>query len=110
IGVVVIAVGKPGSVVEEEIEAALVFEVGAIAFEIVGAELVDYEDDDELGMAVIGGGARGGNTEKRERANEDEGGESFELRHSHSMAGLAVQAHALRANPLPELVVAPGVR
>src|SRR6185312_3505456 len=82
IGVVVIAVGKPGSVVEEEIEAALVFEVGAIAFEIVGAELVDHQDDDELGMAVIGGGARGGNTEKRERANEDEGGESFELRHT----------------------------
>ena len=53
VGVVVVAVGEVGALVEEEAESAA-FEVGAVALEIVFAELVDDQDNCELGMGVIG--------------------------------------------------------
>ena len=55
VGVVVVAVGEVGAFVEEETEAAA-FEIGAIAVEVVGAKLIDDEDDDQLGMGVVGAG------------------------------------------------------
>ena len=58
VGVVVVAVGEVGAVLEEEVEAAI-FEVGAIAVEVVAAELIDDEDDGELGMVVVGAGRDG---------------------------------------------------
>jgi hypothetical protein len=57
IGVVVVAVGEVGSVVEEETESA-VSELVAIALEIVAAKLVDDDYDDQLGVAVVSGGKR----------------------------------------------------
>ena len=50
VGVVVVAVGEPGALLHEEIEAAA-FELVAVAIEVVAAELVDDHNDDELGAA-----------------------------------------------------------
>jgi len=58
VGVVVIAVREVGAVVEKETESG-VAELIAIAFELVSAELVNHDDDDELGMSVVGGGDGG---------------------------------------------------
>ena len=55
VGVVVVAVGEVGALVEKEAES-VAFEVGAVALEVVFAELVDDEDDDELGAGVVGAG------------------------------------------------------
>ena len=59
IGVVVVAVGEVGALVEEELES-VAFEVGAVALEVVFAELVDDEDDDQLRMSVVGAGRDSG--------------------------------------------------
>jgi hypothetical protein len=59
VGVVVVAVGEIRAVLEEEIEAAI-FEIGAVAVEVVAAELIDDEDDGEFGVVVVSAGGRGG--------------------------------------------------
>ena len=81
VGVIEVAVGKPGSMIEEEIEAACL-EISPVPLEIVGAELVENENDDELRMVIVGSGARSGNIQERERANEGESGNPFELLHN----------------------------
>ena len=48
VDVVVVAIGEVSTALEEEIEAGWCFEVVAITVEVVAAELVDDEDDDEL--------------------------------------------------------------
>ena len=58
VGIVVVAVGEISAVVEEEAEAALA-ELRAVALEIVTAKLVDDDYDNQLGMAVVGGGEAG---------------------------------------------------
>ena len=58
VGVVVVAVGEVRAMLEEEIEAAI-FEVGAVAVEVVAAELIDDEDDGEFGVVVVSAGGRG---------------------------------------------------
>src|SRR5579862_4800233 len=55
IGIVVIAVRKVGTVIEEKPEATLV-ELIAIAFEVIAAELINHDDDDQLGMSIVGRG------------------------------------------------------
>ena len=58
VGVIVIAVGKVGAVVEKEAEAG-VAELVAVALEIIAAELVDDDHHDQLGMPVVSGGEAG---------------------------------------------------
>jgi hypothetical protein len=53
VGVVVVAIGEPGAFLHEEIEAAAL-ELGAVAVQVVAAELVDDHDDDQLGAANAG--------------------------------------------------------
>jgi len=59
IGVIVIAVGKVRPVIEKELEAP-VAELVAIALEVISPELVDDDDDDQLGMTVVRGSGEGG--------------------------------------------------
>jgi hypothetical protein len=67
VGVVVVAIRKVGAALEEEIEAGGSLEVVAVAVQIVAAELVDDEDDDEFGGRVVGvcTGGRGGGDGKQ---------------------------------------------
>ena len=53
IGVVVIAVGKVRAMIEEDAKSG-VAELVMIAIQIVAAELVNHDDDHELGMSVVG--------------------------------------------------------
>ncbi len=55
VGVVVVAVFKICTVVEKKAEPTA-FEIGAVAVEIVGAKLIDHQDDDQPGMCVVGAG------------------------------------------------------
>jgi hypothetical protein len=62
VGVIVIAVREIRAAIEEDPKAAFA-ELVAIALEVVGPELVDYDHDHELGASIVGGrgGARGRN-------------------------------------------------
>src|SRR5579871_125353 len=55
IGVVVIAVGKVGAVIDQEAKAS-VAELVVIALEIISAKLIDDDDYDKLGVPRIGRG------------------------------------------------------
>jgi hypothetical protein len=55
VGVIVVAVFEISAFIEEQAEAAAL-EIGTIAVEVVGAKLIDHEDDDQPGMAVVGAG------------------------------------------------------
>ena len=55
VGVVVVAIFEVSALVEEEAEAAA-FEIGTVAVEVVGAKLVDHQDDDQPGMCIVGAG------------------------------------------------------
>jgi hypothetical protein len=55
VGVVVVAVGEVGAMVEEELDPAFA-ELVAITLEVISAELVDHDDDYQLGTGVVGGG------------------------------------------------------
>ena len=57
VGVVEVAIGEPGALVHEQAEAAAL-ELGAIAIQVVAAELVDDYDHDQLGVANVGLGRR----------------------------------------------------
>jgi hypothetical protein len=76
VGVVVVAIRKVGAALEEEIEAGGSLEVVAVAVQIVAAELVDDEDDDEFGGRVVGvcTGGRGGGDGKQ---GDERGGEGL---------------------------------
>ena len=52
VGVVVVAVGKVGAVVEEQAESAFA-KLVAVALQIVAAKLVDDDNDYELGPCVV---------------------------------------------------------
>ncbi len=54
VGVVVVAVGEVCAALEEEIEAVGGLEVVAVAYGEIAAELVEDEDDDQLGLGVVG--------------------------------------------------------
>ncbi len=53
IGVVVIAIGEVGAAVKKEPESAIA-KLVAITFEIVATELVNDNDDDQFGPAIVG--------------------------------------------------------
>src|SRR5437870_9967397 len=53
VGVVVVTIGEIRSVIKKEAESALA-ELVAIAFQIVATELIDYDNDDQLGAAIVG--------------------------------------------------------
>src|SRR5207244_9569375 len=53
VGVVVVTIGEIRSVIKKEAESALA-ELVAIAFQIVATELIDYDNDDQLGAGIIG--------------------------------------------------------
>src|SRR5580700_4063463 len=55
VGVVVVAIFEVGAFFEKETEPAA-FEISTVAVEIVGAKLIDYKDDDQPGMAIVGAG------------------------------------------------------
>ena len=55
VGIVVVAVGEVCAVIEEQAEPS-VGKLVAIAFEIIGSELVDDDYDDQFGTGVVGGG------------------------------------------------------
>src|SRR5208337_438175 len=54
VGVVVVAIGEISAAIEKHAETS-VAELVAIAFQVVAAELVDHDDDHELGAGVVGG-------------------------------------------------------
>jgi len=58
VGVVVIAVREVGAVVEQEAETG-VAELIAIALQIVAAELVNHDHNDQLRMPVVSRGSAG---------------------------------------------------
>ena len=58
VGVVVITVWEVGAMVEEEAEAG-VAELVAVAFQVVAAELVDHDDNHQLGSGIVGRGVSG---------------------------------------------------
>ena len=63
VGVVVIAIGEVGAVVEQQAEPAFAPLI-AITLQIVAAKLVDHDDDHQLGTRVVGGTeARAGKAE-----------------------------------------------
>ena len=53
VGVVVVAVGKVRTMVEQQPEAAFA-ELIAVTLEIVATKLVNHNDDNELGVRVVG--------------------------------------------------------
>ena len=54
VGVVVIAIGEICATVEQQPKSAFA-ELISIAFQVVAAKLVNHDDDDQLGMRVVGG-------------------------------------------------------
>ena len=79
IGVVVVAVREPCAVIEKKTEA-LVFEVGAIALQVVRAELVDDDDHDQFWMGVVGIRARHGHCGHGDGCRQEDGGKTLEHR------------------------------
>ncbi len=55
VGVVVVAIFKVSAVVQKEAEAAGL-EITAIPVKVVGAKLVNHQDDDQPGMCIVGAG------------------------------------------------------
>ena len=67
VGVIVVAVGEISAAIEKHAETS-VAELVAIAFQVVAAELVDHDDDNELGAGVVSGRERGRDqAEQRQR-------------------------------------------
>ena len=58
IGIVVIAISEICAAIEKHAEPSIA-KLVAIAFQIVAAELVDHNDDNELGMGIVSGRERG---------------------------------------------------
>ena len=72
VGVIEVAIGEPGAFFHEEIEAASL-ELGAVADQVIAAELVDDHDDDQFGLANVGLGRSGSGEQggqKRDEAGE----------------------------------------
>jgi hypothetical protein len=63
VGVVVIAVGEISAAIEKHAEAS-VAELVAIALQVIAAELVDHDDDNELGAGVVSAGANAAQTQQ----------------------------------------------
>src|SRR5580692_1400400 len=80
VGVVVIAVGEVGAVVEEQAESAFA-ELGVVTLQIIATKLVDDDDDDQLGMGVVGGG------EGRGYRGENENGRGRQRKNSAHSSG-----------------------
>src|SRR6185295_7947096 len=73
VGVIVIAIGKVGAVVEEEFEPAFA-KLITITLQVVAAELVDDDDDDELGTSIVSGSkTEGGQEQKQQQAQNGAG-------------------------------------
>src|SRR5205823_15065315 len=53
VGVVVVTIGEIRSVINKEAESAFA-KLVAITFQIVATELIDYDNDDQLGAGIIG--------------------------------------------------------
>src|SRR5436190_2419744 len=53
VGVVVVTIGEIRSVIKKEAESAFA-KLVAITFQIVATELIDYDNDDQLGAGIIG--------------------------------------------------------
>ena len=53
VGVVVVAIFKVGTMVEEKAEAPA-FEVRTVTVKVVRTELIDDQDDDKFGMPIVG--------------------------------------------------------
>src|SRR5947208_5191141 len=53
VGVVVVTIGEIRAVIEKEAESALA-ELVLITLQIVATELIDYDNDDQLGAGIVG--------------------------------------------------------
>ena len=73
VGVVVIAVGEIGAMVEQETEAAFAPLV-VVSLQIVAAKLVDHDDDYEFGPGVVSRaeGCAGGSKTKQQSGQKTE--------------------------------------
>ena len=67
VGIIVIAVGEVGAMVEQQAESAIA-ELVAIALQIIAAKLVDDNYDHQLGMGVVSGSKAAGGVAKSRRA------------------------------------------
>ena len=88
IGVVVIAVGKVRAVIEEDAESGIA-ELIMIAIQIVAAELINHDDDNQLGMSVVGGC-------KTVWAGEKNSGEACQKERKKSGCGTQTPCHSRR--------------
>ena len=93
VGVIVVAVGEVGAVVEEQAESAFA-ELGAVALQIVAAELIDDDHDDQLGMGVVGRGEGGRNGDWVR--SEDESGHDGQQKTTARSNGAGEESHRRR--------------
>src|SRR5271170_1238806 len=81
--IAVVAIGKERAVIEQQLESPSL-EVAAIALEIIGAELVENQNDDQLRMRVIRGRAGARRRGKSESPDRQAGKKSLGDRHGIS--------------------------
>jgi hypothetical protein len=67
-------------VVQEEFEAAA-FEVGAVALQVIGAKLIEHQDNDQLRMRVVRGRGCARGRGKKQGPDRETGKESLGDRH-----------------------------
>ena len=103
VGIVVIAVGEIGAVVEQEAKSAFA-KLVAIAFQIVAAELVDDNDDHQLRLRVVGRAKTGLWDEQRKQKNSSRDSER-KFHRGGSVQGAASKAKLRAPDPSPPLIV-----
>ena len=100
VGVVVVAVGKVGAMVEQQAEPAFAPLV-AIALQIVAAKLVDHDDDNKLGTCVISGTeARAGEAETEQKWPGSKSGERIHCGVVYSLGGAGPNGTTCEASRL----------
>src|SRR5580704_3500242 len=82
----VIAVGEVGPVIEQQLES-LALEIGAVALQVIGAELVEHQNDHQLRMVIIC--ARGRPRSRRKGNCENDQAAKKSLGDRHSLSSIA---------------------
>jgi hypothetical protein len=82
VGIVVVTIFEKCAVIQKEAKAPP-FEIGAVPVEVVGAKLIDHQDDDQPGMRIVGAGPGEWRSGKHQQSYEQPADTALELGHGN---------------------------
>jgi hypothetical protein len=69
-------------VIEKKAKAPA-FQICAVTIKVVGAKLIDHQDDNQLGMGIVGAGAGQGRAWNHQQSDEQAADTALELGHGN---------------------------